>query len=184
MKKKHIFAKTILSIIYLIAIAILGFSAYKVFQNEKRIKSWEDVKNVDEYSYIEKSKESFSPDIKAWHTYLIAINESEYNKYKDIIDYTYNRTTKEVKPIKVYGYPVIINDELKELAIKNFPNFVPKENQVKITDENFEEYLTNSYLDTTLQRVDKFNPLLFLLLLLIFVSFGLLIYTIFGKEKV
>ena len=119
-----------------------------------------------------------------WHTFIIAINEGDYAKYKDVIDYTYERTTKIPEPIRVYGYPVIVNEEIKTLAIKNLPNFIPAENEVKITIDNYETYLTNSYLDTTREEKDKFSFILFVSLLLLFTVIALLIVTIFDKDKI
>ena len=95
------------------------------------------------------------------------------------IDYTYERTEVEPEPVKVYGYPVIINDELKDLAIKNLPNFIPAENEVIITKDNFDQYLTNSYLDTTIQREDTFSVPLLIILLMIFVMICLFLFTIY-----
>ena len=69
-------------------------------------------------------------------------------------------------------------------ALKNIENFVPAENEVKITEENYESYLTNSYLDTTRSKEDKFSSLLFLSLLLLFITFMLLIATIFNRDKI
>lgn len=159
------------------------------------------MKSVDEYTYIEISEmsERFAyfkeskkqvhfviekEDTGLWHTYLICINENDYNKYKDIIDYTYKRTEIKPEQIKVYGYPVIINDELKQLAIDNIVNFVPAENEVVITKDNFNDYLTNSYLDTTIARKDNFNIILLIILLILFVMIFLFVYTIFSKDKV
>ena len=116
-----------------------------------------------------------------WHTYLIAIKESEYDKYKGIIDYSYERTDVEPEPIKVYGYPVNTSNELKELAIKNIDNFIPATNEVKITNENYEAYLTNSYLDTTQSKEDSFNIILFFTLLLLVLVIGLFLLTLFDK---
>ena len=85
---------------------------------------------------------------------------------------------------KVYGYPVIANDKLKALAIKNIKNFVPAENEVVVTEDNYETYLSNSYLDTTKKKKEQFSILLFLTLLLILIVFMLLIATIFNKDKI
>ena len=119
-----------------------------------------------------------------WHTYLIAINEEEYEKYKEIIDYTYARSEKVPQPIKVYGYPVITTDEIKNLAIKNIQNFVPAENEIKITPENYENYLTNSYLDTTKERKEEFSVTLLICLFLLVAAIILFIMTLFNRDKV
>lgn len=199
--QKRIFIKLFLCLVYLIAMTVLSVCAYRIFQEKETIKPWEEISDMDEYSYIEISKmsEKFAyystnkksihfvieeEDTGQWHTYLIAINASDYQKYKDIIDYTYERTTKEPAKVKVYGYPVIINEELKTLAIKNLPNFMPAENEIVITAENFETYLTNSYLDTTMSRKDNFSVPLFIVLLMILIMLFLLIFTIFDRDKI
>lgn len=193
--------KMVMCLVYLIIITILFVCSYRIFEEKKNVTSWENVKTVEDYTYITVSKMSekfaYYQDTNVgihfviekestglWHTYLVAINEKDYNKYKAIIDYTYERTTEVPKPIKVYGYPVNTSNELKELAIKNIKNFVPAENEVQITDENYDTYLTNSYLDTTRSKEDKFNGILFVSLLLLLVIVILLIATIFNKDRI
>lgn len=198
--EKRIAIKILLCSVYSIVITILSVCSYKIYQEKQNIKPWSEVSSADEYSYIEVSKMSekfayFSTSKKsihfvieqeetgAWYTYLIAIKDSDYSKFKDIIDYTYERTSEEPDPIKVYGYPVMINEELKKLAIDNIINFLPVENEVVITEENFNDYLTNSYLDTTLKREDDFNILLFVSLLILFIMIALFFITIFDKDR-
>lgn len=200
-KEKRLAIKMFVCLIYLVIITILFVCSYRLFQEKKNIKSWSEVENVKDYSYIEVSKMSekfayfqdknigihfvIEKEVTgAWHTYLIAINEDDYNKYKPIIDYTYERTTEVPEPIKVYGYPVIVNSELKSLAIKNIPNFVPASNEITITEENYEEFLTNSYLDTTKEQKENFNIILCISLLLLFIVIALLIVTILDKDKI
>ncbi len=198
--EKKITIKLFLCSIYLIVITILAVCSYRLFQEKYYAKPWGEVESVEEYSYIEVSKmsETFAyyekenlgihfviekEDTGLWHTYLVGINEDEYTKYKDIIDYTYERTDKEPIPLKIYGYPEIIKDDLKELAIKNISNFVPAENEIKITNENFETYLTNSYLNTTKEKTERFSLALFISLILLFIMIALFIFTIFDKDK-
>ena len=201
MSEKRLGIKMFVCAIYLIIITILFVCSFRLFEEKKDITPWSEVQNVEDYTYIEVSKmsEKFAyykeanigihfviekEETGQWHTYLIAINENDYNKYKDIIDYTYERTTTPPEPIKVYGYPVITNDEIKNLAIKNISNFVPAENEVTITAENYETYLTNSYLDTTQGQKDQFSIILCLSLMLLFTVIGLLIVTFFDKDKI
>lgn len=198
--EKKLTIKMLLCIAYLIVITILVQCSYNLFQDKYNAKPWAEVESVEEYSYINISRmsEKFAyyeeeklgihfviekEETGVWHTYLVGINEEDYDKYKDIIDYTYERTTKEPEPIKVYGYPEIIKDDLKQLAIKNIENFVPAENEVTITEENFETYLTNSYLDTTKEKTDYFSVNLFITLILLFIMIGLFIFTLFDKDK-
>lgn len=198
--EKKLTIKLILCIVYLIVITILFVCSYQLFQEKYNANPWGEVESVEEYSYIKISKmsEKFAyyeeenigihfviekEDTGIWHTYLIAIDESEYDKYKKIIDYTYERTKEEPKPLKVYGYPELINKDLKALAIKNIVNFVPADNEVTITEENFETYLTNSYLDTTKEKKDYFSNILFTTLILLFIMIALFIFTIFDRNK-
>ena len=200
-KEKNILLKLFLSLIYLIMITILFVISYNLYEEKQEIVSWSEVENIDDYTYMDiyKMSEKFAyykesnigihfviekEETGLWHTYLIAINENEYDKYKSIIDYTYERTDKVPEPIRVYGYPVIISKEIKALAIKNIPNFVPKENEIVINDENYEKYLTNSYLDTTKEKKEEFSIILCISLLLIFIIFALMIMTIFDKGKI
>lgn len=193
--------KIFICMVYLIVITILLVCAYRLYEKKEEILPWAEVSSVDDYSYIEVSKmsEKFAyysaankevhfvieqEDTGLWHTYLIAIDSNDYDKFKDIIDYTYERTTVVPKPVKVYGYPVIIDDDLKQLAIKNIVNFVPAENEVVVTNENFATYLTNSYLDTTLQKEDNFSALLLLVLIILVIVIVLLIFTIFNKDRI
>ena len=199
--EKKIFLKLLKLSIYLIIITILSVFANYLYVKQNTSVSFQDVENTKDYAYIDiyKMSEKFAyneeknigihfiidkEDTGLWHTYLIAINESDYNNYKEIIDYTYNRIDKIPKSIRVYGYPVLVNDELKEMAIKNIEKFIPAQNETKITKENYENYLTNSYLDTTKSINRNINFIFILIIILLFSFIGLFILTIFEKEKV
>ena len=199
--EKKIFLKLLKLSIYLIIITILSVFANYLYVKQNTSISFQDVENTKDYAYIDiyKMSEKFAyneeknigihfiidkEDTGLWHTYLIAINESDYNNYKEIIDYTYNRIDKIPKSIRVYGYPVLVNDELKEMAIKNIEKFIPAQNETKITKENYENYLTNSYLDTTKSINRNINFIFILIIILLFSFIGLFILTIFEKEKV
>ena len=198
--EKKLTIKMLLCSVYLIIITILFVCSYELFQKKYDAKPWGEVESTDEYSYIEVSRMSTTfayyeeedigihfviekEETGVWHTYLIAIDQKEQEKYQAIIDYTYARTTEEPEPIKVYGYPQIIKEELKNLAIKNINNFVPAENEVEITKDNFETYLTNSYLDTTKEKKDYFSIILFVTLILLFIMIALFLFTVFDKNK-
>lgn len=199
--EKRLIIKMFICLVYLIIITILFVCSYQIFKEKNNVLPWQEVENVEDRTYIDiyKMSEKFAyykesniglhfiiekESTGLWHTFIIAINEGDYAKYKDVIDYTYERTTKIPEPIRVYGYPVIVNEEIKTLAIKNLPNFIPAENEVKITIDNYETYLTNSYLDTTREEKDKFSFILFISLLLLFIVIALLIVTIFDKDKI
>ncbi|MBO5414920.1 MAG: hypothetical protein J6A17_04760 [Bacilli bacterium] len=195
---KRIVIKLLLSLIYLSIIGVLVYSAFMIFTEEKKIVKWTEVEKTDQYTYLEidQMSEAFAKiDDKqihfimdkestgAWHTYLIAINEKDYDKYKTVIDYTYERVKEKPETIKVYGYPVKITKDIKTLAIKNITKFVPVENEIQIKEDNFEKYLTNTYLDTTIEKQEEFNYYVLVLLLGALVIFIVFIYTIFEKDK-
>lgn len=206
MKKKKINTrrftiKLLLCMVYMIIITILLVGSYTLFLQKKVIVPWNEVKSTEEYSYIEISKmsEKFAyyeneniglhfvieeEETGQWHTYVIAINEDTYKDYKDIIDYSYERTDKMPDKKQVFGYPTIMNSELKEMILHNINNFLPAENEVEITMDNMESYLTNSYLDTTKKHKEYFDVLLFITLLLLFIMIALLIFTIFDRDKI
>lgn len=199
--EKRLIFKTFICLIYLIVITILVVCIYQLYHEKEKVLPWSEAESVEDYTYITISKmsEKFAyyenskkeihfvieeEDTGQWHTYLVAIDEDDYSKYKDIIDYTYERTTEVPEPVKVYGYPVVIDDELKQLAIQNITNFVPAENEVVITNDNFNTYLTNSYLDTTLPRQEKFSFALFLVIVILIIVVLMFILTILDQDKV
>lgn len=192
---KKLIIKLSLIIIYLILILILFVSAFTIYKDSNRIHQFNKVKNTTNYSYINISKmsEKFAyykdkniglhfvveEEVTGkWHTYIIAINEDDIKKYKDIIDYTYGRVKNIPKKIKVTGYPILINEDLKNIAIKNIRGFLPEENEVVITSENFNSYLTNCYLDSTKKELKGFNLLLMIILLMMLFIIFLLILAI------
>lgn len=200
MKKMKVFTKLVLCIIYIGIIIFLMINCYNLFQAKQQTIHWTEAENINNYSYIDISKmsEKFAYDEEnhvgihfviekeetgLWHTYLIAINEDEYDTYKEIIDYTYQRTDKEPEKIRVYGYPVIIDEATKQLAIKSIKDFLPRENEIEITNDNYEEFLTNSYLDVTKPRKEEFSLLLLASMILLFTISILLGKTILGNNK-
>lgn len=201
LNEKRLAIKLIMCLVYLIIITVLFVCSYQLYEEKKNIVPWAEVENVEDYTYVTiyKMSEKFAyykdanvgihfiiekESTGLWHTFLIAIDENEYDKYKEIIDYTYERTDKEPTPKRVYGYPVITSKELRDLAIKNIVNFVPADNEIVITENNYEAYLTNSYLDTTRSQEDKFSIVLFISLLALFLVLALLIATIFNKDMI
>ena len=191
--------RLMLSVIYLMIITVLFVCGYKIYKDNNDAKPYQEATSTDVYSYIEVSKmsEKFAysqstnvgihfvverEDTGIWHTYLIAINEDKIGKYEDLIKYGKGEISTIPKPIKVYGYPVNINNNIKEMAIKNINNFLPSYNEVKITNENYEEYLTNSYLDTTKVKEENVPPLLLLISVILIITILLLILVIIDKN--
>lgn len=200
-KENRLAIKMFLCSLYLIVITILLVCSYKLYKEKDNIKSFQEVQSTEDYTYIDvyKMSEKFAyfkdtnvgihfviekENTGRWHTYIIAINEDEISEFKSIIDYTYGKTERIPDPIRIYGYPKITKDKVKELAIKNIKSFIPKENEVVITKDNFNDYLTNTYLDTTIEKKDSFNLVLFITLLLLLVVIVLFALTIIDKDKI
>lgn len=200
-KENRLAIKMFLCSLYLIVITILLVCSYKLYKEKDNIKSFQEVQSTEDYTYIDvyKMSEKFAfykdanvgihfviekENTGRWHTYIIAINEDQISEFKNIIDYTYGKTDRVPDPIRVYGYPKITKDKVKELAIKNIKSFIPKENEVVITKDNFNDYLTNTYLDTTIEKNDSFNLILFITLLLLLVVIVLFVLTVIDKDKI
>ena len=200
-KENRLVIKMILCLFYLIVITILLVCSYKLYKEKQEIKSFSNVETLDDYTYIDvyKMSEKFAyfkdtnigihfviekENTGRWHTYVVAINEDRISDFKDIIDYTYERTERIPDTVRIYGYPKITKDKIKELAIKNIKSFVPKENEVVITKDNYDNYLTNTYLDTTQEKKDDFNVILFITLLLLLLVIVLFVLTIMDRDKI
>lgn len=195
-KRKKI-RRLIISTIYITIIILLMVGCHYLYQEKQKVIPWREAENIEDYTYIDISKmsEKFAYDEEnnvgihfvieteetgLWHTYLIAIDENEYDSYKEIIDYSYNRSDTIPPKKRVYGYPVIVEEETKQLAINNIKDFLPAENEIEINNDNYENYLTNCYLDTTKIRKDNFSILLCACMVLLLVMCLLFILTILG----
>ena len=53
-----------------------------------------------------------------------------------------------------------------------------------ITNDNFNTYLTNSYLDTTMPRQEKFSFVLFLVIIILILDIVMFMLTIFDQDKI
>ena len=191
-KKKRVIVKSILCLVYLIILGILLFGSFKLYQDKEEIRPFSEIESSEEYTYITINKMSdkfyyLKEDNIGYHytldkdnLYIIAINENELDTYKSIMDYTNGKTKKKPDSEKVYAYPVPVEDKVKEEAIKNIKSFT----DIEITEENYEEHFTNMVLDTTKEKKEDFNIILFLTLFLSFLVFVLLFLTIIDKDKI
>ncbi len=193
--------KMSMCLIYFVVAFILAYCAFRLYTEEVKPIKWENASNTKDYTYIDidKMSEKFaSIDNKKdihfiideeektglWHIYLLAIDKKDYKKYKKTIDYSYNRIDKKPKRVRVYGYPAATSKQLKELTIKNYKNFVSFENEVELTLENFDIYLTNTYLDSTREKQKNFNWIVVILMILDLILLVLIIVTILDKDKI
>ena len=196
--KKRIIIKLTLSIIYIMVICILMFSAFRIHEEETETLHWSEVSSIDEYAYLtigEMSKPFAEIEDKSihfvienkedetWRISLIAIDQEDSAKFEKIIDYSYERLEERPDPVRVYGYPVAISQSLRELAIENIIYFIPYERRFELNEDNFEEYFSNVYLDTTIEEKEELNPIISLLVAMTIILVLLLIFTIFNKDR-
>jgi len=192
--------KMSLCLIYLVVACILSYCAFHLYYEQMQPIKWENASDTKDYTYIDidKMSEKFATIDKKkdihfiideekntglWHIYLLAIEEKDYKKYKKIIDYSYGRVKEKPKSVRVYGYPTEVSSDLKQLTIKNYKNFVSFENEVELTLENFNEYLTNTYLDSTKEEVHNFNWIVVILMILDLILLVLIVVTILDKDR-
>ncbi len=188
--KKNILNKIVIFIIFICVLIAMFLITFYVYCNSREIDSYN--KNKIDYSYIEiyKMSDSFAViDNKELHfvidkhnnIYIIAIYKSDIDKYKAIIDYSYGRIKKS-KSIKVYGLPIKQNNEIKDLVIKYVNNFLSYGEKIPITLENYNEYIPDTFLDTTVSYYYKFNYVVFLLFLIFGIIFLIFIKVMFFKK--
>jgi len=198
-RRKTIAVKIFACLMYLVIIGVLGMCSYYFYKQKQVILPWKKIEDVEEYTYLEitRMSEKFAyyeetnegfhfiidenqfPD----HVYIISINENQYETYKAIIDYTYERTEKVPDKIKVYGYSTKVDEEIKNSANKNIANFIPAEKKTQKEDENYESYLPTMYLDVTDERKPEFSIPLCVSFLLLITVFILLLLTIFDRSE-
>ncbi len=174
--------------------------AYTLYNQKKVMVPWHHIKTTDDYTYMSiiKMSEKFAfyekhniglhyvvekDNKEAWNTYVIAIDEKDYNKFKPMIDYTYERVDKKPKAIKLYGYPIEIDEDVKKSILNSVAKFIPIESEIKITEDNWQDYLTTFYLDTTKEKKVFFSIPLFISLLSAAIMIILMFLTIIDKGK-
>ena len=200
-KKYRTLIKIIVCIIHIVVIAILGFCSFEVYQRGDAAKNFSEIKRENKYVYLDISEMSDAiakidkgkkkvhiviekTDSGKWYTYLIAIKAKDEKKYKSLIDYSETETNKVPKKIRVYGYTKKINNDIKKKVIKNSTTLSTKKEGNVITNKNFEKYLTDLYLDTTVTKHHEFNYVMLILLLMLVILTITLILVIFDKDKI
>lgn len=185
MKEKNIVLKIFLCSIYLVMIVVIVVCNYRLYKDKDKTIRFEDANSTQKYSYIDiyKMSEKFAyyeESNKGIHfvvdkednIYLIAINEKDYDKFKKIINYSYNKTDVVPKKIKVTGYPKKTSKELKQLSNKNIGKFISNKNQID-----------TYYLDTTEEKKDTFSIVLCISTISCILLIILFFITMFDKGK-
>lgn len=192
--------KLVVCVIHIVVIMILGFCSFRVYKSGDKPIHLSNVEKDTQYSYLdvfEMSKKITNigkdkqlhfviekTENDKWYTYLVAIEKKDENKFKDMIAYTEQETDKVPEKIRLYGYPVKINDEIKKETIKKSSDFLgSSKEKSNLSSENFEQYLTSYYLDSTVAQHHEFNYIMLILALMIVVLLITLILVIFDRDK-
>ena len=197
-KNYRMLIKLSLSVIYIFVIGILMFSAYRIYEEDRKVIHWNDIITIEDYAYLNigEMSEAFAEignktihftietfDDETWRISLIAINKDTMEHFKEIIDYSYERIETRPNSIRVYGYARAINPKLKELVIENLENFIPYDRRFELNEDNFKEYFSNVYLDTTIDKTENINPTIIIILVMKLILIVLFIFTIMNKDK-
>lgn len=170
---------------------LLFYATYFIYMKSQKVGYYQ--KNNTNYSFLIISEMSdafaevgqkefhFVKDLES-HVYIVAISKDEKKKYQGIIDYTYGKSNHK-EQIKVYGYPILENEQIHRLIIKYINKFLPYEEHLDISEENYSNYFFNTYLDTTIQKMDQFNIIVFLLFLLFILFFYLFIKILWIEKR-
>ncbi len=192
--------KMIVCIIHIIVIVILAFCSFRIYQSSDKVVNFSDTESVDKYVYLDVSEMSKKVaeidngkkqlhfvieklNNGKWYTYLTAINKDDVKKFKSMIEYSETSTDKVPKKIRIYGYKRKITSDIKNKALKNADTFFSNEKKKGLSNNNFEKYFTNYYLDSTVKKHHSFNYFMLILMLMLVVLFITLILVIFDKDK-
>lgn len=92
-----------------------------------------------------------------YNTYIVSIKDDDFEKYQDLINYTYNESIMDIPAeVTFEGTSQLINKDLKDLAMNGYNIFWGMDPLQKV-DSSF--LLGNYYLDTTQKRAINYGPL-------------------------
>lgn len=181
MKKKLKLKNSVITILVVILFLFISFilfsAAYFIYKNNREVSYYNGDKN---YSYIEVSSIS-NP-----------IAESKGGKFYFVTDkddkiYVVFISDKKIKKIKnktrIYGYPTVIDDDLRNIIIKDINKNLSYDKRLDINDKNYKDYVTGYFLDSTVNAKYKFNYIVFILLIL-FYTFIILCTFYLHRKKV
>ncbi len=165
MKKKLKLKKKVITFLVALMFLIISFImfhfAYYIYYNSRKINYYN---GKQEYSYITPTYITKPiAEYKDGKFYLVTDKNNSifcvYIKNKKI-----NKIEKNKK--NIYGYPVEIDDNLKNIIIKDYNKTLSLDEKVNINEKNYYKYTTKYYLDSSVNTVYKFNYIVFILMLL------------------
>lgn len=146
---------------------------YKVYKENMYCKTELQLVS-DSFAIDDMKKYYFAMDTKDY-IHIVALDKDEQYKLQSLIDYTYSEdeNAKQPEPIEIKGVTKTIEYDLKEIAIESYAEIFGEN---IIDKNNFEDYVSGVYLDTTVDSIftqDVFN---YIFLITIFESFFLRYY--------
>ena len=115
--------------------------------------------------------------------YIVCMSDQQFAQFTEICDFTYSDEDWDQSPGygSLYGYPMPIDEELRDLAIEFFNYFWDED---LLTTENFADYIGTYYLDATYQPGSRTTLVESLILIPVFlVLAGLMLFLTFRREK-
>lgn len=180
-RQKNLIIISIIFCLFGIAFILMGIDSNEKILDFKQILSenstkeeqlaYLDIKIItDDFAGYDDEDDAFYFASDGKYLYIVYLDKYVY---EDIVN-----TTKNNKTYRVKGYTDKIDNDLKDIAIKEW-NLVETEN--KLTNENFYSIFGNLYLDQTVPNDRDFNYLLAGIFLII--GFILLVIYVFYKSK-
>lgn len=121
---------------------------------------------------------------KDMYPYIVCMDNSRLeSEFSEIYEYTFSDEEVAPKTGQLEGYAMLIEDDLKEIAIEEFNLLWGEE---IVNEENFEDYFGSYYLDSTyVPAKEGENPITSLLSAVFFLVMGiyLVYYAVKGYKK-
>lgn len=84
--------------------------------------------------------------------YIVSMKDSEYDKYEDLVKYTFGETDEEPEPVRFCGYTETIPDQMRKYGVEYYNEIF----ETEITATDFTRYFKD-YIDTTRKPEDDFS---------------------------
>ena len=88
------------------------------------------------------------------YPYIVCLDETQLESYQELLDYTYGDSGEDPGLLRLYGYPQVIQEELKDYIVEYGNQFWDSS---FLTRENVSEYFGSYFLDTTQTEAEQRN---------------------------
>lgn len=164
MRGPNMAAVMVIALLCIGFLLVVGVFSYNDSKKEaewqkKNVKEFNPVSGGDVYSKVvpellsyefaegyDKTDYCFVVDAD-YYPYIVAIDSEDMEQYDALLQYTYGQS-EDLPDVTLTGMPVLIDDELKEYAVKYFNTFWGSD---EVDEDNFDEVFGYYYLDTAQQ---------------------------------